>query len=107
MTFETIPAKELDWYVHRPEAMIIDVRLPEDYRKEHVEGAINYSYEEFDREDFERRLRLPRNKTLVLYCERGSTSMLIARELGKRGYRVKSVAGGILAYRGSHIIYGR
>lgn len=106
MRFETIPAKELDRYVQRPDAMIIDVRLPADYREGHIRGAVNYSYEEFDRENFEQKLKLPKDRTLVLYCERGSTSMLIARKLAKKGYRVKSAAGGILAYRGPNLIRG-
>lgn len=107
MRFQAIPAKDIDQYVHRNDALIIDVRLPEDYREEHILGAVNYSYEEFDREDFEDRLKLPHNKILVLYCERGSTSLLIARELSKRGYRVLSAAGGLLSYRGNYLVKGR
>ena len=42
---ETISAKMLDYYVERPDTLIIDLREPESYRKSHIRGAVNIPYE--------------------------------------------------------------
>ena len=42
---ETISAKMLDYYVDRPDTLIIDLREPESYRKSHIRGAVNIPYE--------------------------------------------------------------
>ena len=42
---------------------------------------------------------LDKNKTLVLYCERGSLSLMAAKKLGEMGYRVKAVIGGFHMYK--------
>ena len=95
-----ISADALDGYVHQPGALIIDLRSKEEYRRSHVEGAVNIPYEEFDDS-----AQLPRRKMLILYCDRGSASLAKGRELAGKGYRVQSVTGGIHAYRGKHLIY--
>lgn len=41
---------------------------------------------------------LLRNRTLILYCDRGGLSMKAAKELIEMGYNAKSVVGGIEAY---------
>ena len=94
MEFETIPVKELDRYV-REGRIIIDLRTPREYRAEHILGALNLPYEQLE----DKISSLP-DEELILYCERGSASMAAARELAARNYRVKTVVGGIRAYRG-------
>ena len=37
---------------------------------------------------------------VILYCDRGSQSLLAARDLQKRGITAFSIYGGFLAYRG-------
>ena len=48
---------------------------------------------------------VPRQKLLIVYCERGSTSLFAARALMKMGFRVKSVVGGIRCYQGSNLYF--
>lgn len=96
-----ISADTLDGYIHRPGVLIIDLRSREEYLQGHIEGALSIPYEAF--EDC---ARLPRDKLLVLYCDRGSASLVKGRELAERGYRVQSVTGGIHAYRGKYLIRG-
>ena len=100
MDFETIPAKDLNRCVREGSSVIIDLRSPEEYREAHMKGAVNIPYEELEGKvsDF-------RGQELVLYCERGSTSMAAARELAEKNYHVKSVVGGIRAYRGPYLVY--
>lgn len=96
---ETISPKMLDYYVGRRDAFIIDLREPAQFGKSHIKGAINLPYGEFD---YER--KLPKEKILVLYCDRGNASLLAGRELAKRGFKVRSVTGGFLAYRGRNLV---
>lgn len=71
-------------------ALVLDVRngiLPEG----HFRGAYCCPYEEID--GWMRHFN--RNRTLLVYCEYGSTSLLAARQLSKYGYEVYTVVGGI------------
>lgn len=96
-----IAASVLDDYAEN-NAFIIDLREPQDYRRMHLRGAVNIPYDNLE----EYKKRLPRNRVLVLYCERGTTSILAGRKLTQYGYRVVTVNGGIHAYRGSNLVYG-
>ncbi|MDO5344330.1 MAG: rhodanese-like domain-containing protein [Lachnospiraceae bacterium] len=102
MEFETIPARDLNRYVRDRHSVIIDLRSPEEYQEAHIMGAVNIPFEEL-----EKGLPYSRAQELVLYCERGSTSMAAARELAEKNYRVKSVVGGIHAYRGPYLVEGK
>ena len=98
---ETISARDLDWYVQN-HFLIIDLRSPEDYAYAHIQGAINVPYGQFGKElsGFE-------HVPVILYCERGALSMAAARELEKKGYKTRSVVGGIRSYRGKYLVrYG-
>lgn len=96
MNFDTIPAKYLERYSDRLRYVLVDVRSPEEFWQGHIPGAINIPYET---------MQLPmsglnRQKTYILYCDRGATSLLAARKLYQGGYDVLSVIGGLAAYRG-------
>ena len=98
---ETISARELDWYVQN-HFLIIDLRSPADYVYAHIQGAVNVPYGQFDKE-----LLGYEHDPIVLYCERGALSMAVARELEAKGYKTRSVVGGIRAYRGKKLVrYG-
>ena len=71
----------------------IDVREREEYLLYHIPGAKNLPYD--DMEQWEK--RLDKSKTYVLYCERGSLSMMAAKQLLKDGYSVCTLIGGIRA----------
>ncbi|HIT89573.1 MAG TPA: rhodanese-like domain-containing protein [Candidatus Merdenecus merdavium] len=98
MKFETISSKELDRYVNDSHAVIIDIRSKEEYNKGHIKNAVN-----IPGDCLRNSCLICRDKTVILYCERGSSSMILARELSNKGYHVKSVVGGIHAYPG-HMI---
>lgn len=99
ITVDTISAKELDRYYLDNRVIIIDLRNREEYEESHFLGAVNIPYEELEEQYF------PDSKTLILYCDRGGTSLFAARELMKRGYRTKSVVGGFRSYRGQNLYF--
>lgn len=96
---ETISAKMLDYYVGRRDTLIIDLREKESYMHSHVKGAVNMPYGEIDGYT-----AFPKGKILVLYCDRGGASLLLARQLAKLGYCTRSVIGGFGAYRGRNLV---
>ena len=87
---ETIAFREINRYRNDDNCIIIDLRDRQLYRKSHVEGARNIPYEQLAGAV----PMLPREKLLILYCERGGTAMLAGRELAKKGFRVKGAVGG-------------
>lgn len=102
LSIDTISAEELDAYAGRQDAVIIDLRDAEEYERSHLKSAVNIPYEEI-----QRCRRFSKDKLLVLYCSRGSSSLFAARELMKMGYRVKSVVGGIRCYQGSNLYFSK
>lgn len=93
MDFQTISVYELWNMVRRSDVYLIDLRDRNEYRHFHVDGARNLPYDEMGMW----KNTLPKNKKLVLYCERGSTSMLAAKRLSRMGYKVYTLVGGINA----------
>lgn len=89
----TIGVKDIPSYRRRADVEFIDVREKEDYDLYHIEGARNLPYD--DMEIWEKRLN--KEKMYVLYCERGSMSMMAAKHLQRMGYSVCTLVGGIRA----------
>lgn len=91
---EMISAKMLNAYLRKPDTLLIDLRPEKEYDKYHIPGAIHIAYD-----DTEKLFGLPKNKMIILYCERGAASMARAKEMARMGYKVKSLIGGVQAYR--------
>jgi len=96
---EPISADMIDFYVGRPDVVIIDLRSEEEFTSGHIRGAVNIPYD-----DAEEKIQYSRRKVLLLYCERGASSLAMGKQLAERGYQVKSVIGGIRAYRGRNFV---
>jgi rhodanese-related sulfurtransferase len=96
MSFDTIKTNDIIKYIGMPEVLIIDLRDKEDYDKGHIPTAVNIPYDELDK----KKSYLKLNNLLIFYCDRGNISLLAARDLMKDGYNIKSLYGGVHAYRG-------
>jgi rhodanese-related sulfurtransferase len=96
MSFDTIRANEINNYIGRRDVVIIDLRDREEYIAGHIPTAVNIPYEELE----EQKAGLKQYHLLVFYCDRGHISLMAARDLIKDGYNIKSLYGGIRAYRG-------
>ncbi len=94
-----LAADQLDRYVGKEWAMILDIRSRREYEKGHIKGAVNLPYDHLLE-----RVCLPRDKIIVIYCERGAASMAEGKLLAENGYEVRSVIGGMHAYRGQHLV---
>lgn len=82
---EQIPAG--DWKT----LYVLDVRDADQFGKEHIPGAVNIEW----RKVFAERTKLPRDKTIVAYCNTGSFSAQSAMALRMAGYEnVRILHGG-------------
>lgn len=99
MRLETISARDIDKLINNNNYVFIDLREKEDYEKRHIIGAINVDYDDIERNN----TMLPHNKILILYCDRGGLSLMAAKKLSRMGYDVRSVIGGMNAYKGLNL----
>ena len=109
MSFENIRPEEVFRRCGNGSGLLIDLRDRNEYRKEHIPGAICIPYAELPNN-----MRQLRNWTvqckkrfgrseIILYCDRGNTSIRAARDLYNQGFQVKNVYGGISSYKGPRI----
>ena len=75
-------------------SQLIDLREPEDFKKETVPGAVNLFWEDFDI----KKAGLSKDRPVYLLCYTGEKSEEIGEELSDEGYTVYSVEGGFRAY---------
>lgn len=80
-----------------PQAVVIDVRTPQEYAEGHLNGAKNINW--LDPKAFAAGVaRLPKDKTYLLYCRSGHRSLEAAVKMQQEGYHVADMTGGILNY---------
>jgi hydroxyacylglutathione hydrolase len=91
---DSIPAAEFAqlYKVNRPR--IFDVRKPDEYTAEHVEGAVNTPLDYLN----EHLSEIPKDETVYLHCGSGYRSMIAASILKARGWeKLVDVDGGMKA----------
>lgn len=91
MRYQLLSKSEFQRAMRKKPVKIIDLRSPEDYRRWHIEGAENQSYEKIHLWAPELASGVP----ILVYCSHGNESILAARYLGSRGFRVGSLIGGV------------
>ena len=65
-------------------ALLIDVRTPEEYRENHIEGAVNIPVYEID--NLKNEIIDP-NKVILVYCKTGKRSKIVKQILIQNGYK--------------------
>lgn len=96
MYYYTISQNEITHYLQKPGTILVDLRTPEAFQKGHIPKAINIPYPQLHTKS----LSAFSKDIVILYCDRGSQSLLAARDLQKHGITAFSIYGGFLAYRG-------
>ena len=83
--------------------LVVDVRLPAEYRSVHLEPSVLLPLDEIMR----RQIELPRDRELVLVCRTGARARLAAAELA--GFRIRVLEGGIAAWQdaGHPVVEGK
>lgn len=109
MEFENIRPEHIFRQMGTGQNLLIDLREPSEYKEGHIPGAIAISYENLKRsipklqQWKEQCMKKNEKATLIVYCDRGNTSLRAARDLYNQGFCVKNVYGGISAYRGPKV----
>lgn len=91
MRYQLLSKNEFQRAMSRGDALLIDLREPELYRRWHIAGAVNKSYDTIREWSAELDRKIP----VLLYCSHGNESILAARYLGSRGFQVASLIGGV------------
>ena len=73
-------------------AVLIDVRTPEEYNGGHLENAVNINW--FDENFIQQTSALDKEKKFYLYCKKGGRSAEAAQLLDSLGYDVVDLLGG-------------
>ena len=84
-----------DW---AEQAILIDVRTPEEFAAGHVPGAINMPLDRMESDM--KTLGTAENRIPIVYCRSGARSEQASRALIKAGFKVVFDAGGIMTYSG-------
>lgn len=80
-----------------PEGYLLDVRRHDEFAAGHLQGAHLLNW--LDTDGFRLGVRnLDKSKKIYIYCRSGRRSGEAARYLGKQGYSVVDMDGGILAW---------
>lgn len=75
-------------------ALLVDVRMPEEFAMGSIEGAVNIPLDG-SRDEYK---NLPKDKTIVVFCAIGLRGYIAARVLLQQGYRVLNLNGGYRTY---------
>lgn len=94
--FEIMKINDVDNYIGKPGVIIVDLRSVKEFNSGHIKGAMNLPYEQG--KNIARHLQGYRY--IFLYCQRGTLSMLAARDLEGVNAIVYDLGGGLRAYNG-------
>lgn len=82
-----------DWReVERTDALLLDVREPLEFARDHLDGAVNIPLSQLR----ERYLELPRDREIWVHCAIGQRSYYALRFLAQKGFRVRNLPGGLV-----------
>ena len=89
--------KGLKEYAEAENAVLLDVRTPQEYREGHIPGSINIPLQQLDKAiDAYENKAVP----LFVYCHSGARSRQAMAMLQHMGYTNVQNIGGIAAYQG-------
>ena len=96
--FENMEVKEFAELIADPEVVILDVRKADEFAEGHIKGAI--LIDQFQSNFVEQaQAKLPKEKTIAIYCRSGRRSANAAGKLADVGYKCVNLKGGIIAWK--------
>lgn len=76
------------------DAILVDVRSPQEYGEGHIEGSINFPL--YDLERNSEKILDKKENTIILYCQSGSRSRRALKVLKERGFpNLYQIDGGL------------
>jgi rhodanese-related sulfurtransferase len=96
--FESITPSQAHEMIQKVENItVLDVRSPDEYTQEHIEGAILIPLQTLDKN-----LGLianVKNEKIIVYCRSGARSVSASRLLTDNGFTPLNVTGGIIEWK--------
>lgn len=81
-----------------PDAIILDVRTPEEYEGKHIPGSVLLPLEDLRKNAF---AKIPdKNATIMIYCWTGRRAQDSAQLLAEKGYKNVYEFGGLVDWNG-------
>ena len=84
-------------YHNTPDAVLLDVRMPQEYREGHIPGSKNVPLQQLDKIST---VANDKETALFVYCYSGGRSRQAVSRLQHMGYTNVQNIGGIAAYSG-------
>jgi rhodanese-related sulfurtransferase len=94
--YKTVMMNDVEQAMKKGLIDVLDVREPEEYEEGHIPGAILAPISEF----MNHIAKVEKTKHYYVVCYSGARSQVVAEYLGKQGYQVTNVMGGMSTYRG-------
>ncbi len=99
--FKNISPEDLrDKMNRREDFLLLDVRTPAEHEADAICGSYLLPVQELGY----RASELPRDREIVVYCRVGNRSAFAAAHLGRMGYNVTNLEGGILNWNQSAFV---
>ncbi len=92
-----LTAQMLTQKINRDNALVVDVRSQELFKKGHIVGSLNMPDDQFDKKM--KKLKQHKHRPLIVVCDQGSRSSKRVTELKKEGYDAFTLAGGIASWK--------
>ena len=96
--FENLEVKEFAELIADSNVVILDVRKAEEFDEGHIKGAVLIDQFQSDFVELAQ-AKLPKDKTIAIYCRSGRRSANAAAKLANVGYKCVNLKGGILAWK--------
>lgn len=92
-----VDSAEIRQWMDAGQAVVIDVREPNEYAAENIPGAINMPLSSFD----PAKVPAPSDKKLVIHCRSGARCGMAAEKLVAAGYtgEINRMSGGIFGWK--------
>ena len=96
--YENYDVKEFAELITDSNVVILDVRKADEFAEGHITGAI--LIDQFQSDFLEQaQVKLPKDKTIAIYCRSGRRSANAAGKLADVGYKCINLKGGIIAWK--------
>jgi rhodanese-related sulfurtransferase len=96
----SVTASQATQLINREDALVVDVREPGDYGAGHILAAKSVPLARLEAGDLPNDVLKRKDRSLVLYCERGDAAPKAAALLRKQGFeKAVALAGGIAGWR--------